>query len=560
MTTVPATSEVASRLRREPARLRVVAQRLRPPAAPTVSAATTVSLAAGLRLALMTGCGLLALVQGDGWVLLGVAAMSATELVGARRWTLATHAEGLLAAATVVATSGHGPAALPLLLSAAFRAGERGRVTDVASTLTSTAAGLTAGWVGLRAAGADADVSAQAAQWLGLAAGAGLLQAVSLRRAVSSVDVAAAHEAAALASQLTELVRRLPNGLHAPAVAEALLGAAVEAAEATGGGDDRAAVLVRRDGDVASPLAVHGTDRVPWRDPVRSPGTLARAWTSGTTLTEVRPPDGEGRRRGSAMLCVPLVDAQGDLVGLLVVERLTARAFDAATIRRVEQAVARFGPQLQAALLFGELQLVATIAERERLAREMHDGVAQDLVALAFSLELLGRRLRESDPAAEEPVRQVRDEVTRVIRDIRFSIADLRSTVRPERGLGAALSSQVQSLATATGMTMHLSLRESTFRLPAQLETAYLRVAQSMLHDLRCDPGVSEVWVSLDVEPPAAELVVRHDGGGGAGLDDELVAQLQRLGVSIRHRPGELRVASGGLGERIPRQANGAHR
>jgi signal transduction histidine kinase len=518
-----------------------------------------VPLAVRLRLALAAGCAALAFVQHTPWVMAGAFVMALTELAGGRWWASATAVQALLAAATVLGTSAQGAAALPLLIVAAFRAGERGRMRDVVATVALTAAATAAGWYSLAAAVPVGDLVVDTLQWLTLAAGVGLLQAVSVGRAADSLDVLAAREAASLATQLTELARSLPNGLHAPAVAEALLEAAVDP-DAAAPIADRAAVLVRRDEQVASPLAVRGSHRVPWRDPVRSEGTPARAWRTRTTVSEVRPADVDGRRRGSAMLCVPLLDAGGELLGLLVLERLAPVAFDADARRCAERAAARYSPHLQAALLFGELQLVATISERERLAREMHDGIAQDLVALAFSLELLGRQLRDTSPTAEQSVRRVRGEVTRLVRDIRFSIADLRSSVRPERGLGAALSSQVQAMATATGLTMHLSLRESTFRLPAQLETAYLRVAQSVLHDVRCDPSAHEVWLSLEVEPPGAELVVRHDGERGHDLENQLVEQLGRLGVSVSARVGELRVASGLPEGRIPGPRSGADR
>jgi signal transduction histidine kinase len=240
------------------------------------------------------------------------------------------------------------------------------------------------------------------------------------------------------------------------------------------------------------------------------------------------------------MLCLPLLGADDVLLGLVVVDRLSATPFDPATVAAAEQAAARLTPHLQAALMFSELQMVASIAERERLAREMHDGIAQDLVALAFSLDVLGRQLHATSADAEKAVSDVRAELTRMVRDIRFSISDLRSSVRPERGVGAALSSQVQSLASSTGLTVHLSLRESTFRLPAQLEAALLRAAQSMLHDIRADSTVTEIWLSLDVEPPRAELVIRHDGAAASHLSDELSMYLAQLGVAAREGPGEL--------------------
>jgi signal transduction histidine kinase len=501
-----------------------------------------VSLATRLRLFIAAGSAALAVVQHAPLALVGAAVVALAELVGERSWRLATTVQAVAAAVAVLTTTHQGSAALPLLLLAVFRAGDLGQPRDVIVTAATSGGVIAAGWLPLHHyAETGSTLVSDGAVWLGLAAGFGMLQCVSLRRAEQDVSGSerAAQEAAHLVYRLGRLLDRLPSGLHAPDVADELLDMVFAEVVV-----DRAAVLVRRGDDVASPLVVRGSDRVPWRDPVRSPGTASVAWRTRATVTDVRPQDSDGRRRGSAMLCVPLVDVDADLIGLLVLERLTPTPFNAAEVARAERAVSRLGPHLQAALMFGDLQLIATTAERERLAREMHDGIAQDLVALAFSLEALGRQLRTTSPDAEQPVVQVRAELARMVSDIRFSISDLRSSVRPEVGLGAALSSQVQSIASSTRLTMHLSLRESTFRLPAQTETALLRAAQSLLHDIRSDQAVSEIWLSLDVEPPRGELVIRHDGGATSHLDEDLAHHLDQFGVVAVELPGELRLST----------------
>ncbi|HET8614535.1 MAG TPA: histidine kinase [Actinomycetales bacterium] len=503
------------------------------------AALTDVSLGARLRLLITVGCAALGLVQDVPLVVAGSAVVAAAELASTRSWRLATYVQVITTVSLVVLTGSHASAALPLLLLPVFRAGDLGRLRDVCLVSTTTGVLLVIGWLSLPPSPVPRQsVLTQGAVWLGLAIGLGVLQCLSLllqaRNETTGIELAA-QEATYLVHRLDELVRRLPHGLHAPAVADELLEGVLNAAPGS-----RAAVLVRRDADIASPLVVRGSDRVPWRDPVHSAGPPSTAWRTKSTVTEVRPPDTHGRRHGSSMLCIPLLDVEHALLGLVVVERLHATPFDQAEVAAAEQAAVRFTPHLQAAIMFSELQLVASIAERERLAREMHDGIAQDLVALAFSLDVLGRQLGATSAVAEKAVKDVRCELTRMVRDIRFSISDLRSSVRPERGVGAALSSQVQSLASSTGLAVHLSLRESTFRLPAQIEAALLRAAQSMLHDIRADSTVSEIWLSLDVDPPRAELVLRHDGAAASHLSDELSLYLAQLGVAAREGPGEL--------------------
>jgi signal transduction histidine kinase len=505
--------------------------------------AANLSLAARLRLLIMAGCAALALVQDAPLVLVGIAVVLLTELAPTDSWRVATFAQAVAAATVVLTTTGQGSAAVPLLLVAAFRAGDRGLPRDVLGVVATSALTLLIGWQPVHhLAQPSSSMVSDGIVWLGLAAGLGMLQCLSLRaaRQVPSGSERAAHEAAYLVYRLRQLVRRLPGGLDAPDVAEELVDSVLAGVVA-----DRAAVLVRRDGDLASPLVVRGSDRVPWRDPAHSPGTPAVAWHSRTTVADVRMRDGDGRRHGSAMLCLPLLDADGDLIGLLVLERLSTTPFSSAEVAHAEATVSRLAPHLDAALMFSDLQILATTAERERLAREMHDGIAQDLVALAFSLDALGRQLRKTSPDAAHSVAQVRTELTRMVSDIRYSISDLRTSVRPERGLGAVLSSQVQAIAASSRLTMHLSLHESTFRLPAQLETTLLRAAQSLLHDIRSDQTVSEIWLSLDVEPPRAELIMRHDGTAADHLDEDVARQLDELGVVAVERPGEVRLCTG---------------
>jgi signal transduction histidine kinase len=509
----------------------------------TEQIASRIPLATRLRLLILTGCAALALVQHAPLVLVGIAVVALTELAPPDAWRIATLAQAIAAATVVLTTTQQGSAAFPLLLVAAFRAGDLGLPRDVLGVVATTALTLLVGWQPLHhLAEASSPMVSDGIVWLGLAAGLGMLQCLSLRAARQhpSGSERAAHEAAYLVYRLRQLVRRLPNGLDAPDVAEELVDSVLAGVVA-----DRAAVLVRRDGDLASPLVVRGSDRVPWRDPARSPGTPSVAWHSRRTVADVRVRDGDGRRLGSAMLCLPLLDADSELIGLLVLDRLTPTPFSSAEVAHAEETVSRLAPHLDAALMFSDLQIVATTAERERLAREMHDGIAQDLVALAFSLDALGRQLRKTSPDAAQSVAQVRAELTRMVSDIRYSISDLRTSVRPERGLGAVLSSQVQSIAASSRLTMHLSLHESTFRLPAQLETTLLRAAQSLLHDIRSDQTVSEIWLSLDVEPPRAELIMRHDGTAADHLDEDLARHLDQLGVVAVERPGELRLCTG---------------
>jgi signal transduction histidine kinase len=488
----------------------------------------------------------------SGWLRAGIAALcivvaaGETGVVAALPWAMAIVAlelaagrartggalvallavETVLAATAVVTTFPGQRAMLPLLLVPAFRAGE---VHGPRAALGTSGALVAVTGLVVSLSPDAADLAA-AVQWSALAVGIAVLGAWNARldrqRQVPASELA--REAGQLLGRLQDLARALPAGFDVPAVAEMLADDALREAPA-----DRVAALVHIGPDEVSPVVVRGVDRVPWRDPVRAPGTAHTAWTTRRTVHDVRTADREGRRAGSAMLVVPIADRDDELLGLLVLERMSGKPFRADEIAAVEHAVAAAAPRLHAALAFVELRTLAEVAERERLAREMHDGIAQDLVVVGFGLDAVQRRLRDREPELASEVAAVRGVLNQTIRDIRFSIATLRSSVRPERGLGAALSSAAQTLGPATGASVTFSLKESAFRLPAHVESALLRLAQDFFADVRTSDDVTAVHVTLETDAPAARLELRSDGSKPWSPEPVFTATLTELGGAL---------------------------
>jgi signal transduction histidine kinase len=108
----------------------------------------------------------------------------------------------------------------------------------------------------------------------------------------------------------------------------------------------------------------------------------------------------------------------------------------------------------------------------------------------------------------------LRDEITRIITELRMSIFDLRSEVDVHGGLGSALTEYVRSVGRQSGFTVHLSLNEAPNRLPAETEAELLRIAQEAITNARKHAEAENLWVSLLVDPPGAVLTVEDDGRG----------------------------------------------
>jgi signal transduction histidine kinase len=170
--------------------------------------------------------------------------------------------------------------------------------------------------------------------------------------------------------------------------------------------------------------------------------------------------------------------------------------------------------RLEAALLFDEVRSLATNEERQRLAREIHDGVAQELVMVGYGIDNALATLPDDAKETSEELRSLRGEVTRVITELRLSLFELRSEVDRHGGLAAAISEYARTVGASGGLRVHVTLDESTARLPAATEAELLRIAQEAITNARKHAGATNLWVSCAVDPPFAQIEVSDDGQG----------------------------------------------
>jgi signal transduction histidine kinase len=205
-------------------------------------------------------------------------------------------------------------------------------------------------------------------------------------------------------------------------------------------------------------------------------------------------------------------------------------------------------------VLFAGLRERAGLEERERLAREMHDGIAQEMVALGFGIDALRRTARDQGSPLAEGLDDLRVEVSRVLADLRLHIADLRIAVRPDTGLGALIGARLQNFGSTSGVTTRIHLSETGFRLPAHTEVLIYRLFLQVLADARHSLNANAVEVRLNVAAPRVELWMGHDGTTSLGERDFADHPLTSLGGDISVEP----YATHGVAVRMRMRARGA--
>jgi signal transduction histidine kinase len=181
--------------------------------------------------------------------------------------------------------------------------------------------------------------------------------------------------------------------------------------------------------------------------------------------------------------------------------------------QRALEVADEFAVRLDTAVLFDEVRSLATAEERNRIAREMHDGVAQEIVGLGYIVDEI-ESISDHDQT-RELASALRSEITRLVSEIRFSIFDLRHEVSDGR-LSSSLADYAREVGHTTGMRVHLSLAESGPPLPARTASEVLRVAQEAIGNVRKHAQADNIWVILDSDGSRLSLEVRDDGIGNA--------------------------------------------
>jgi len=316
-------------------------------------------------------------------------------------------------------------------------------------------------------------------------------------------------EATRLLTQLRSVARQLPGATLDPGgLAEHLIEEVRPVARV-----DRAAVLSAGGGSRLVVLAQMGVDHIDWETALDSDSAIADAWTSQQAQTTNRSQARSHPGDEVSALVVPLV-AGVRTVGLLAVEADASGAYPPLTAARVAALAAPAALRLEAALLFDEVRSLATNEERQRLAREIHDGVAQELVMVGYGIDNALAVLPVDAKDATNELRLLRNEVTRVITELRLSLFELRSEVDRHGGLTAAIAEYARTVGASAGLRVHLSLDESTARLPAATEAELLRIAQEAITNARKHAGAANLWVTCAVDPPFAQIEVADDGHG----------------------------------------------
>jgi len=205
------------------------------------------------------------------------------------------------------------------------------------------------------------------------------------------------------------------------------------------------------------------------------------------------------------------------VIGALCVSSKRPATYSQDQVRVLTELANSTAIALENARLYAQAERAATLEERQRIAAEMHDGLAQTLSYIQLKADRLDQLLATCQFAEITPeIGLIRDAVGRAGVEVRQSIASLRTSPEPARTLQAQLTDLIQSFPT-TGSEEEIravGLENAEFILPAEHSAQLLRMVGEALQNARRHAGAAQVTLSYEHQCGAHRVVVQDNGRG----------------------------------------------
>jgi len=223
-------------------------------------------------------------------------------------------------------------------------------------------------------------------------------------------------------------------------------------------------------------------------------------------------------KAGFHTFCALPLRYQDKLVGVLAVAALSPEAIqEAREIRLLESIGEWLALSIESTRLYQQVQEIAVVQERERLAREMHDGTAQ-LLGYINTQTMAVKRLLSSERLgeAQEELTKIEAIARDLYADVREGILGLRIAARRQDGLLPALREYVERYREMSGVTVELDAEadDKSLKLSDAVEIQLIRIVQEALTNVRKHSKASLAKVSFQRSSGDLRVTILDNGRG----------------------------------------------
>ncbi|MDD5313053.1 MAG: histidine kinase [Dehalococcoidia bacterium] len=244
----------------------------------------------------------------------------------------------------------------------------------------------------------------------------------------------------------------------------------------------------------------------------------------------------EGSDETMSELAVP-VKMGNRVLGVLDIESVDVDGFDETDVFTAQTLADQLAVAIENARLYQETRSMAVTEERNRMAREIHDTLAQGFTGIILQLEATEQALGETTDEVQKHLNQARSLARKSLAEARRSVWNLSPQALEQLRLDEAIQHEVARFRQDHGIEATFTLYGERRDIPPEMGTALFRICQESLANIAKHAQASRVEVILSFEGPHIDLMIKDNGVGFELGPDGKIGKAGGYGlISMRER------------------------
>ncbi len=202
------------------------------------------------------------------------------------------------------------------------------------------------------------------------------------------------------------------------------------------------------------------------------------------------------------------------VLGVLDIESAEANGFDEADVFTAQTLADQLAVAIENARLYQETRQMAVTEERNRMAREIHDTLAQGFTGIILQLEATEQALGDTNDEVQRHLNQARSLARKSLAEARRSVWNLSPQALEQLRLDEAIKQEVERFRQDNGIDANFTLFGERRDLPPDMGVALFRICQESLANISKHAEASEVGVVLSFNDSAVDLSITDNGKG----------------------------------------------
>jgi nitrate/nitrite-specific signal transduction histidine kinase len=239
--------------------------------------------------------------------------------------------------------------------------------------------------------------------------------------------------------------------------------------------------------------------------------------------------------RTAAELAVPIKVGER-ILGILDIEADKTDAFSEIDFSTAQTLADQLAIAIENARLYEEAQELATMKERQRLARDLHDAVSQTLFSASLIADVLPRLWERNPEEGKRRLEEIRQLTRGALAEMRTLLLELRPAALADAELSDLLKQLAVSITSRARMPVSVEIEGYCLTM-SEVKVALYRIAQEALNNVAKHSGASSAYVNLICQTDDIKLIIGDDGRGFG--TDNISANSLGLGI-MKERAKEI--------------------